>query len=180
MIGGRRHQVPLDPRTAAEKRLAERSGPVTTRTDASIVRDDEPMRRRTPEERRRDRAAGVDRHGRPLPRVKGTNPRAVRQRASQGASRPAGTAARVPSSPAATDQASASATGPEGPPRRAVHPAAPVRDVTAAPGGTGAPPPDTSFPPADEAVCQAGVARDPRQGVDSRRAAGQGDRSPPV
>jgi hypothetical protein len=32
--------------------------------------------RRTPEERRRDRAAGVDRFGRPLPRSLGTNPRA--------------------------------------------------------------------------------------------------------
>jgi hypothetical protein len=34
--------------------------------------------RRTPEQRRADRAAGVDRFGRPLPRALGTNPRAQR------------------------------------------------------------------------------------------------------
>jgi hypothetical protein len=45
--------------------------------------------RRSAEQRRRDRAAGVDRYGHPLPRVLGTNPRAVRQRAL-GASRPDG------------------------------------------------------------------------------------------
>ena len=36
--------------------------------------------RRPLEERRRDRAAGVDRYGRPLPRVTGDNPRAAAAR----------------------------------------------------------------------------------------------------
>ena len=36
-------------------------------------------RARWRENRRRNRAAGVDRFGRPLPRVAGTNPRARRQ-----------------------------------------------------------------------------------------------------
>ncbi len=33
--------------------------------------------RRTPEQRRCDRAAGLDRHGRPLPRAAGVNPAAL-------------------------------------------------------------------------------------------------------
>ena len=36
-----------------------------------------PRRRRTAAERRADRAAGVDRFGKPLPRTAGTNPRAL-------------------------------------------------------------------------------------------------------
>ncbi len=37
--------------------------------------------KRTKAQRRRDRAAGVDVHGNPLPRTRGTNPKAVRARA---------------------------------------------------------------------------------------------------
>jgi hypothetical protein len=36
-------------------------------------------RKRTPFERRRDRERGVDRFGKPLPRVLGTNPRARKE-----------------------------------------------------------------------------------------------------
>lgn len=41
------------------------------------------QRRRTAAERRKDRARGVDRYGRPLPRTLGTNPRAQRRAAQQ-------------------------------------------------------------------------------------------------
>lgn len=41
-------------------------------------------RRRTRAERLRDRRAGIDQYGRPLPRVAGTNPRALRSNSAAG------------------------------------------------------------------------------------------------
>lgn len=46
--------------------------------------------RRTREQRQRDRAAGVDRFGRPLPRAAGTNPRALAAGGSPARAKPRG------------------------------------------------------------------------------------------
>jgi hypothetical protein len=60
--------------------------------------------RRSREERRAARLAGVDRFGQPLPRAEGSNPRAQRRGSSSPSTSPA-TSAVSPAAPAAADDA---------------------------------------------------------------------------
>lgn len=124
------------------------------------MRHDAPPRR-TAAERRRDRARGVDRYGKPLPRTLGTNPRALRQ--------PDGSADAAPGrTPPAGDEDGAR---PDAPLAGTAPPAAPL---PAAPGGPGSPR-NTRPLPRHGDRSQAPAGGGPPQGVDGEQLVGQGE-----
>ena len=150
--------------------------------------------RRSSEQRRRDRAAGVDGRGRPLPRVLGTNPRALAEgrRESQAAavSGPLGQSNGLGGGtssdgapPTAPDAARRTAArrrrredGRRGTTAPAVEAPAAVVQLSSAATGSREPHPgaagDTRLLPTDDALVK-GRRPDPG-GVDERGAVGQG------